>query len=227
MTTVTEIFDFFLPRFCPACKQKLAADEKYVCPECIDKIQRVSSVRLQFEFNKKFAAKKFISGYTSLYLFEKDKELQNIIHALKYNQKFLYGKFLGEKLGEIFRSLFEGWEIDIIMPVPLHHLKKAERGYNQSSFIAKGIGKSFRVNVRENILKRNRFTQSQTTMNISERKENVSGAFTIRHHEKIAKKNILLIDDIITTGSTINECAKVLLDNGAAKVYAASIAIAD
>ncbi len=227
MSIVTEIFDFFLPRFCPACKRKLTDEERFVCPECMSKIHRVSSDRLQFEFNKKFAVKKFISGYTSLYLFEKDKELQSIVHALKYNQKFLFGKFLGEKLGETFRNLFENWKIDIIIPVPLHHLKKAERGYNQSSFIAKGISKSSGAIVRQNILKRRRFTQSQTTMNITEREENVSGAFIIKHPLKAAGKNILLVDDVITTGSTINECAKVLIDSDAGKVYAASIAVAD
>ena len=227
ITFITEIFDFFLPRFCPACKRRLAAVEKYVCPECLNKIQTITPERLQFEFNKKFTLKKYISGYASLYLFEKDKELQQIIHALKYNQRFLLGKFLGETLGETFQSLFLDWKINLIIPVPLHHLKKAERGYNQSTFIAKGLRKSLGIIVQENILKRGRFTRSQTTMNLTEREENVSGAFKISHPEKIAGKNILIVDDVITTGSTINECDKVLLDNGAAKVYADSIAIAD
>ncbi len=227
MMLLTEIFDFVLPRFCPVCKKKLSVDEKFVCPICINKIQVVSSDRLRFEFNRKFAVKKFVSGYTSLYLFEKDKELQQIIHALKYNQKFLFGKFLGERIGETFRHLFQEWKINSVMPVPLHHLKKADRGYNQSSFIAKGIAKSSGSILNENILKRKRYTQSQTAKNQIEREENVSGAFKIAHPQKVFGRNILLVDDVITTGSTINECAKVLLDNGAAKVYAASIAIAD
>ena len=193
----------------------------------MNKIQVVSADRLQFEFDKKFAVKKFISGYTSLYLFEKDKELQHIIHSLKYNQKFLFGKFLGESLGKAFRNLFDNWEIDLVIPVPLHHLKKVERGYNQSTFIAKGLKKSLSGNVKENVLTRKRFTQSQTKMNIIEREENVNGAFKVIYPGKVEGKNILLVDDVITTGSTINECAKMLLDNGASKVYAASIAIAD
>ena len=106
-------------------------------------------------------------------------------------------------------------------------LKKADRGYNQSFYIAKGLGKELKIKVSESVIKRIKFTKSQTTMNLKERQENMGEAFRLRNKNKIFKKNILLVDDVITTGATTAECAKVFLDGGANKVYAASIAIAD
>ncbi|MCL5027726.1 MAG: ComF family protein [Bacteroidetes bacterium] len=227
MYLFTEIFDFFLPRFCPSCNKNLTTEERIICPECLGKIQRVNEERLQLEYQKKFLSKKIISGFTSLYLFEKDKELQAIIHAIKYNQRFLIGKFLGKLVGKNFEILFNDWQIDFIIPIPLHHLKKAERGYNQSFYIAKGIGKQTNIPVNVYSIKRKRFTQSQTLLNQKEREENINGAFSIHRFSNITGKNILLVDDVITTGATINECGKVLIDNGVKNVYAASLAIAD
>lgn len=227
MNYLTEVFDFFLPRFCFSCKRKLLSTEEVVCPECLSKIKLADSERLTQEFNRKFLNKKIISGFVSLYVFEKDKELQHIIHSLKYNQRFLVGKFLGKKLGDSIKSILNEWSIDIIVPVPLHHLKKAERGYNQSFYIAKGISETAKLPINNRIIKRKKFTQSQTTMNLIERQDNINGAFKIKNGEKLSGKNVLLIDDVITTGATTSECGKVLLDRGVNKIYAASVAIAD
>ena len=227
MNFLTEILDFFLPRFCFSCSKKLSSNEKVVCPECLSKIKLVTTEHLQNEFERKFKDKGIISGFTSLYLFEKDKELQHIIHSLKYNQRFLVGKFLGKELGNNLKTVILNWNIDIIVPIPLHHLKKAERGYNQSFYIAKGLSKITKLPINNRIIKRKRFTQSQTTMNLKERQENISGAFTIKSKNKLSGKNVLLIDDVITTGATISECGKILLEYGANKVYAASAAIAN
>jgi ComF family protein len=220
-------FDFFLPRFCPACQRRLNTGEKYVCSECLSKIKPADEERITAEFKRKFEQDKIISGFSSIYVFEKDKELQSIIHALKYNQRFLTGKFFGMQIGRYLNSFFKQWEINLIIPVPLHSLKKAERGYNQSLYITKGISKELKIPFNSGILKRIRFTNTQTALTLKERKENVGGAFKVLDREKIKYRNILLIDDIITTGATITECGKVLLNAGASKVYAVSVAIAD
>lgn len=216
-----------LPRFCPACNKKLQPDETAVCSVCLGKILTADGERLRREFERKFEAKNIISGFTSLYVFEKDKELQSIIHSLKYNQKFLTGKLLGVFLGKEKEKIFSSWQIDFIIPVPLHQLKKNERGYNQSYFLAKGISKATGLKIKAGYLKRKRFTQSQTSLNLKEREENMNGAFTARYTEKLKGRNVLLIDDVITTGATITECGRVLIACGANKVYAASAAIAD
>ncbi len=224
---LTSFLDFFLPRFCPSCNKKLLPEESFVCPECLSKIQFAKDNRIKSEFARKFVSSGIISDFISLYVFEKDKELQHIIHSLKYGNKFLTGKFLGSVLSKHLKEKINGWEIDYIIPVPLHHLKKAERGYNQSYYIAKGLGKSLTIPVTENFLKRKKYTQSQTTMNLNERQANIEGAFKIKRNLNLEGKNILLLDDVITTGSTILECGKVLLKANANKVYAVSVAIAD
>jgi ComF family protein len=221
---LTELFDFILPRFCPSCRNKLATSENTVCNSCLSKIKLADPEFIKSEYHRKYESKRIIFGFVSHYIFEKDKELQHIIHALKYDKKFHVGIFLGESLGKRFQSKFQSWNINLIVPIPLHHLKKAERGFNQSYYIAKGISSQTSIAVKSNVIKRKRFTQSQTTMTLKEREENVEGAFKVRKPENVKGKNVLLIDDVITTGATTNECGKVLLESGARQIYAASIA---
>lgn len=219
--------DFFLPRFCPACKSKLSSNEDIICIECFSSIQIADQKRIDFEFDKKFKTKKLISGFTSLYVFKKDEELQKILHQFKYNNKYRIGIKLGEEIAKTRNTTITDWKIDLVIPVPLHHLKQAERGYNQSYYISKGFSRELKINGKENLLKRKRYTESQTLKNISDRELNVKNAFSITKTKSIKGKNILLIDDVITTGATVSECARQLLNNGVKKVYAASVAIAD
>jgi len=221
------LFDFILPRFCCSCKTKLSVNQDTMCVDCLSKIQRSNSSRLKREFERKFMNNKIIREFYSPFVFEKDKELQHAIHALKYDKKFPVGIFLGKVLAAEIKSSKTNWKFDLIMPIPLHQLKKAERGYNQAYYIAKGVGKIFKVKVSDRSVKRIKYTESQTTMNLNEREENISGAFKVKWNTQVRGKNILLLDDVITTGATISECGKILLEAGANKIYAASVAIAD
>jgi len=221
------LFDFILPRFCCSCKTKLSANQDTMCDNCLSKIQRSTSTRLQREYERKFLNSKIISDFFSPFVFEKDKELQHAIHALKYDKRFPVGIFLGKVLAVELKSSKTNWNFDLIIPIPLHQLKKAERGYNQAYYIAKGVGSILKVRVSDRSVKRIKYTESQTTMNLNEREENISGAFKVNKKIFVRGKNILLLDDVITTGATISECGKILLEAGASKVYAASIAIAD
>jgi ComF family protein len=227
MKYITQFSDFFLPRFCPSCKNKLSTKEKVVCDSCFSNIKRADSERLAHEFERKFFSEKIICGFISLFVFEKDKELQQIIHELKYNGKFSIGTFLGKEAARQSKQQLNDWHIDFIVPVPLHHLKRAERGYNQSDFIGMGIKSELQIPLKTNAIRRIRFTETQTSMNLAERKENMQGAFKITKSKILKGKNILLIDDVITTGATITECGKVLKEIGANNIYAASVAIAD
>lgn len=223
----TNLLDFFLPRYCAGCNTKLTNSEGIICKECFNNISLADSTRLQYEFDRKFSSSDIIKDFFSAYVFEKDGTLQNIIHSLKYNKKFLAGILLGKKLAEAISTKSQRWKIDLIIPVPLHHLKKAERGYNQSGFIAKGLSRNLKIPFSNRAVKRVRYTESQTKLHQSEREENIAGAFKVKQKKKIEGKNLLLVDDVITTGSTIKECGKVLLDNGAKAIYACSVAIAD
>jgi len=221
------LFDIFLPRFCCSCLLKLRIDQDTICDSCISKIQRSTAARLNQEFERKFAGKKIISSFYAPFVFEKDRELQHAIHALKYDKRFLVGVFLGKQVALEIKKEKPDWKFDLIIPIPLHHLKKAERGYNQAYYIAGGVGRIFEIKASDGIVKRIKFTESQTTMNLAEREKNISDAFIINKKKIVVGKNILLVDDVITTGASISECGRILLEAGANKIYAASIAIAD
>ena len=219
------IFDFFLPRICPGCNNKLTTQGNPVCSECLNSILLADKVRLQKEYNHNFGSKKIIQDFYSKYVFETDKTLQHVIHALKYKKQFKLGVFLGEILAEGINT--KDWQIDLIVPVPIHHLKKAERGYNQSDYIVKGLGRSLKIPYSTKMIKRTRHTESQTHLDMNQRAINVANAFKVKNQKVIIGKNVLIVDDVITTGATIQECAKALVSGGAKTVYACSIAIAD
>ena len=219
------IFDFFLPRICPGCNKKLSPDENPVCSECLSSIMIADEERLKNEYKKDFSSTKIVKDFYSRYVFEIDKTLQHIIHALKYGRQFKLGVFLGEILAEGIKT--RNWKIDLILPVPIHHLKKAERGFNQSDFIANGLSKSLGIPYSTKLIKRTRYTESQTGLHINERAENVSDAFKIKNDKKVIGKNFLLVDDVITTGATTLECGKVLVNADANSVYACSVGIAE
>jgi len=225
--TLNQFFDFFLPRYCTGCDKKLAYDEKLICPECLNTIQKADTELIEAEYNRKFKNDRIIEDFSSLYIFEKDKTFQDIVYSIKYTKKFLAGVFLGRLLAEFLEDKINSWKIDLIVPVPLHHLKKAERGYNQSEYIAKGISKSTGIRMQNNLIRRVRYTESQTSMTLPEREHNIAKAFKVEHKKKIKGKSVLLVDDIITTGATVKECGRVLKDNGANLIYACSTAIAE
>jgi len=182
---------------------------------------------LNNDFTRQYSRFGFIDGLLSLFYFEKDKAIHKILHSIKYNNRFQTGVYFGKLLGAEYKDFLISENFNYIIPVPLHHLKKAERGYNQSEYISKGVSKTTGLRYRNDIIKRVKYTRSQTTLTIEERRENISNAFKLcAGKEKIIKgSNILLFDDVITTGVTTAECAKVLKQAGAKKVYASSIAL--
>lgn len=221
------IIDFFLPRFCLSCSSKLNKFDDTICKGCLTQIETADEKRIKTEFERKFLKDKIIDAFYSPFVFEKDKTLQNVIHALKYNSNIKAGKFLGQLLYNNSSHILKEWNADITIPIPLHKVKKAERGYNQSYYISKELAILSNCKLKSGIIIRNRFTESQTNFNLDERKKNISNAFYCKNAKRIKDKNVMLVDDVITTGSTIKECGKVLKEKGAKKVFALSIAIAD
>lgn len=153
MKLLPAIFDFILPRFCPACQKKLSLTEKLICDNCRKTFVYADDKLIQFEYEKKFSGSKIISDFYPLFIFEKDSSLQNVIHQIKYQKKFLLAVELGKMLGYSLLKSKPEWKVDIILPVPLHSLKKAERGFNQSFYIAKGIRKVTDFPVSQSLLK--------------------------------------------------------------------------
>lgn len=222
---LVELSDFFIPQFCEACERKLAANEKILCSDCKKHLTHTDKNLLQIEYERKFKNDASIDEFYSAFIFKVDTPIQKLLHKLKYKNKFRIGNFFGEELVGRFRNEIEKFSPDFIIPIPLHKLKKAMRGYNQSRYIAIGIGRQLGIKVNEKVLIRKKFTQTQTHLNAEERKLNIENAFVIRKASKIKGKKIIIIDDVITTGATTREAAKVLKENGAEKIMALSVAI--
>ncbi len=172
----------------------------------------------------RFAETGYISDLISLYYFEKGKVLQSVMHSLKYEEVTSFGFELGRKLGETVKQ--KNFSVHAVIPVPLNKQKLRERGYNQSEYIANGVSSVLNIPVLTKTVQRIKYTVTQTHLNAQERKENVANAFSIARPELVKEKTILIVDDVITTGSTIQEIAKVLKESGAQNIIAGSAGLA-
>ena len=223
---INNLLDFFLPRYCLYCNTKLNAKEQFLCNECGSKLAKCENNYAKEKFNKFFESSNAVNELNALFLFAKNTPIQSLIHCLKYQSNYRIGNYIGQLIASENSTYFENEKIDLIIPVPLHRIKFTERGYNQSFYIAKGISGITKIPLDTYLVKRIKNTESQTHLTNQERKANVKDAFKFYGKENLEGKNILLIDDIITTGSTIIECAKVLKENGAGKIIAFSAALA-
>ena len=221
--------DFIYPPLCFSCSQRLNDGEVRVCSTCWESFAKVHhGDPAWLEFKAKFDAEGAVKDFLVCFLFEKEGKLQNVIHHLKYSGIKSLGVQLGREIGDkiISNSMFAS--ADYLIPVPLHKLKQRERGYNQSEYLCKGIVEVMSIPINTTFLIRKKYTESQTQLNFEQRKENVGDAFVInlKYQSEIQEKTFILVDDVITTGSTINACAKELINHGAACVLAASAALA-
>ncbi|MBN2682167.1 MAG: ComF family protein [Bacteroidales bacterium] len=167
-----------------------------------------------------------IEKATALFYYFKHSKYQSLIHQLKYKGKTDVGQELGKMLGgELLRSGFLK-DIDVLVPVPLHPKKEKKRGYNQSFYICKGISEVSGIPIDSNTLVRNVYTETQTKRNRNDRYCNVKDAFSNKHSENFSSKHILLIDDVVTTGATLESCSNKILEIANSKVSIASLAVA-
>lgn len=219
-----DLLDFFFPNFCVICSKKIKRNIFSICEGCVNQIEKSNPNDIIEFYHNNLREERLINNFYSAYEFIRDGIFQQIVHKFKYNGKSQLGILLGRKLGE--ELLKQPWieEIDLIVPVPIHRNKKMQRGYNQSSLIAEGIYQIINKPIDERIIKRIRNTETQTHLNLQERIENVKGAFKIMNKNKLKGKSILIVDDVCTTGSTVNEVARTLLNAGAREINLATLA---
>jgi len=202
------------PEFCVACNGKLYQQEDTICTKCMYNIPRTNFHKIQNNIAEQiFWGRVNIEKAVSFFYFHKESKYQQMIHKLKYKNQ----KYIGEKLGQIYGSelIVDGVfnNIDYIIPVPLHTKRQYQRGYNQSEQIAVGLKKFLKAEVLTNILYRKIYTTSQTRKHRYERWKNIENVFGIKNAHKISEKNILLVDDILTTGATIESCINTIVKN--------------
>jgi ComF family protein len=223
------ILDFVYPPVCFVCDELLTEGEHVVCLTCWNSFSRITSTHPTWvEIGEKFATEGVVDGLLSWALFEKEGRFQEVIHLLKYQGIQSVGVRFGQEIGRLIADNAVFSEAEYVIPVPLHKVKKRERGYNQSELICAGISGATGITSHPAMMIRKKYTQTQTKLDVAQRKENVADAFIVnpKFVHDIRGKTFILVDDLITTGSTINACAKVLKENGAVNVYAASVALA-
>lgn len=223
------LYEFVYPPICLNCDEPLSENEKRICSRCWESIQPITQNDLLYrEMLARLMSTGHISGLASAFHFEKDGVLQSLIHQMKYEQGTTIGVELGKRVGAALLSM-TGSMNAIVIPVPLHSVRKRERGYNQSDYISKGICEVTTWQPVMSLLRRKKNTKTQTKLNLEERRGNISQAFELnkRYSSFISDAVCIVVDDVITTGATIEECARVLKSHGAKSVFAASIALAD
>lgn len=220
------LLDLFYPKLCAACSAHLTPTEELICIICESEL----AVSHFFDYDSNPIEKLFwgrvqIKAAGSLFYFHKKSGIQNMMHLLKYKQRKDIGKWMGQKLGESLLKSGRFESVDVLIPVPLHPRKKFTRGYNQSEEIAKGIQEKTKWKLIDALLRIDH-TSSQTRKSKFDRWLNVGNAFTLNKKYDLKNKNILIVDDVITTGATLEASIRVLLDGGAQSVSVASVASA-
>lgn len=225
---ISDVIEFVFPSLCITCGERLITQEKYICFSCWQDLP-VTNFHKNSE-NKVaqlFWGRVEIENATAFFSYKKGSNYQQLIHFIKYKGLKELGFETGRKFGFALNESVLYQSVDLIVPVPLHPNKEKKRGFNQSDWIARGIGDSMQKPVSNNNLFRKIHTSTQTRKNRFERWQNVEGIFGIKSAEEYAGKHILLVDDVVTTGSTIEACAFQLLKLPNTKVSTATLAFAD
>jgi ComF family protein len=201
----SSILDFFFPPSCLLCSDYLN-DELFVCPECLKNLE------LHSNENKSYLA-----------VFAYNDSLKTLIHELKYNDRPEIGVILGSEMGKRLKEFIEP-QNSVFMPVPLHKKRLKKRGYNQSEKICEGLAGIINIPVEKKLLARKVNNVSQTTLNAAGRSENVKGIFIYNDSELGKSVQILIVDDLITTGATTKEAISELKRNGFENFFCLSAA---
>ncbi|MDE5849244.1 MAG: hypothetical protein K2H38_03805 [Muribaculaceae bacterium] len=202
-----DIADFFMPRTCHLCGCSLRDSERVFCVRCIETLPRSLYHRMPFNpMERRFAGLVPFVRATGYFIYSRNSNLADAIHDMKYRSFPSVGHRLGEIVGDELHmsGFFDG--ADCVAGVPMHWWKKARRGYNQTDFIAKGVGEAAGLPVID-VLEAVRTHKTQTAMTLDQRLANLSGAFRVKDAEALRGKGLVLVDDVCTTGSTLRSLA--------------------
>jgi ComF family protein len=227
-TYLADFVGLLFPQLCPACGESLMANERVICTGCQYGLP-LTNFHLQPDniVARQFWGKVNLQAVYALYYFTKGGKVQNLVHHLKYKGMQQIGHAVGNIAGgqliknEIFYSA------DVIIPVPLHKKRLKQRGYNQSTCFAEGVAQKLNAVLDDTSFVRTHATETQTKKGRFTRFENMQEVFTVANPEKLKNKHILLVDDIVTTGSTLEACAVELLKIEGVKLSIATIAYAE
>jgi|SRR5882724_2387437 len=217
----------FFPHICVGCGSDLISDDQLLCLRCINKLP-VTHFELHANnpVEKIFWGRAAISSASAQYYFTKDSILQQILHQFKYKGKKDIGLYFGRMIGEALCQSNRFTNIDALVPMPLFASREKRRGYNQAAVLAEGISSVIKLPVLTDCIERTTATETQTQKNRMERWQNISGKFRLKNKEPLFGKHILLVDDVITTGATLDACANEFLLEENIRVSVATLAYA-
>ncbi len=224
---VRDLFDIFFPKSCCCCGKVLLSTENQMCTDCILGLPLTDySSKLDNPVEKVFWGRVQVEAATALLSFSKKGSVQKILHSIKYKDNKEMAVFMGRQLGMALAESHRFDDVDYLVPVPLHPKKFKKRGYNQSEEIAKGVAVHFPKTLCTDILVRTEFTQTQTKKSRFSRWENVNNKFTLADSSFFEGKHVLIIDDVITTGATLESCANAVFQTQNVKISIAGLAFA-
>ncbi len=219
LTTANDLLNIFYPRFCLGCGAQLLDNEIGCCDICYNRHVPILEFYKTEDNSVMDQMYNRVGGKVcTFYKFTKGGLVQKLIHGLKYNGQHQIGFELGRRAGKKLLEYSTFKEVDYIIPVPLHKRKLRKRGYNQSERIAAGISSVLNVPVREDVLLKIVYNQTQTKKNREQRRKNSLGLYFVNQEIKYHNKHFLLVDDVLTTGATLEACSQELLKIPGAKV---------
>lgn len=222
-----DLLDLFFPNLCIICNETLVGGELQICLRCLHAMPK-TNYHLQTDntVEKRFWGKVPVYCGTSYFFFEKGSPFQKLIHELKYRGNKEIGIIAGSYAAADLLEKPEFRSVDVLVPVPLHPRKYTQRGYNQSEYIAKGLAAVMDKPVDTVHLLRIRENTTQTRKSVFDRYQNTKGIFYLNDDTVFEGKHILLVDDVLTTGSTLEACMQALLQTKNIKISIFTLAIA-
>lgn len=223
-----DMINLLFPELCNACGTHLHYGEKEICTLCLYDLPYTDyHLYADNPVAKQLWGRIPFNAAMAMLYFKKGNKVQNLMHSLKYNGRTTVGHRLGQLMGQKLSLNPAYADIDFIIPVPLHPKKERLRGYNQSLFIANGVAEIFGIPVKSANLLRQKETTSQTKKSRYTRYENMQSVFEVKQPEELANSHILLVDDVITTGATLEACCNALLNVGVKKISITATAFAE
>jgi ComF family protein len=215
------------PHHCLGCGSDLANRKTLVCFSCINELPHTHFTNIENNPTEKiFNGRLELYAATSIFYFIKGSIIQNLIHELKYKNNTAAGIYLGKMLGKEIKNSPRFANIDVIIPMPMHKKKESKRGYNQAELIAVGIAEVLHVSVSKNVLEKIKQTETQTKKHRWERWKNTEEVFKLQNLHAFENKHVLLVDDVVTTGASIEACGIELFKSKGIKLSVATLAIA-
>lgn len=223
-----DFFNLFFPNFCLTCPKLLVKGETLLCTGCLYDLPQTNYHREPDNIvAQKLAGRLPVRYAMALYKFRKSGKVQHLLHHLKYKHKPIIGKVLGRRYGVLLKKAHLSNAFDLIVPVPLHSSRLRQRGYNQSDLVAQGLAEVLHIPWSNQHLKCVKKTITQTKKGKLERLKGVEDAFYATNITDIRHKHLLLVDDVITTGATLEACGRALLVAGIKELSVATIAVAE